>query len=360
MMEVIPIADITVGHRHRRHLGDIAKLARSIETQGLLHPVVVDDEGQLIAGMRRLEAFKALGRSEIPVHVVDLGDALARERDENTERLDFAPDELVAIGRALEDRERAAAKQRSGMRTDLRETFPEVGRVRDKVAAAAGVSGRHYEKAKAVVEAAEREPERFDDLVEEMARTRKVNGAYRKLRQRQDERRVLDLRPAAGRHRTLIIDPPWDYGAMSLAGRAAPGYATMGQDELRELPVLGWAAPDFCHLYLWTTNNFLTRACDLMAAWGFQHRTVLVWIKPRWGLGSYFRNSTELCLFGTRGTTNTRVGDIATHFEAPLAEHSAKPDIFYDIVRRASYPTIGEAFQRTARDGIANLFDEAA
>ena len=364
MIRSIPITDITVGKRHRRHLGDVAGLAASIEAVGLLHPVVVDDEGQLIAGKRRLEAAKSLGWDEIPVHVVDLGDDLTRERDENTQRLDFAPDELVAIGRALEEREREAAKARQGTRTDIVESFHnvETGKTRDKVAAVAGVSGRTYEKAKAVVEAAEQDPERFDDLVEEMTRTRKVNGAYRKMRQRQDEHRVMDLRPVEGRHRTLIIDPPWDYEWLSLAGRAAPGYATMSHDELLALPVADWADEDFCHLYLWTTNNFMTRAVDLMEAWGFQHRTVLTWVKPRWGLGSYFRNSTEHVLFGTCGSTNTRVGNIATHFEAPVGEHSAKPDVFYDIVRLASYPTYGEAFQRVERDGITNLFrmEEAA
>ena len=130
----------------------------------------------------------------------------------------------------------------------------------------------------------------------------------------------------------------------------------MTHDELLELDVAAWAE-DNCHLYLWTTNNFMPRAVELMAVWGFQHKTVLTWVKPRWGLGSYFRNSTEHVLFGVRGKLMTRGDDIPTHFEAPVGEPSEKPDIFYDIVKRASYPPYGEAFQRQARPGFVNLFE---
>ena len=97
-----------------------------------------------------------------------------------------------------------------------------------------------------------------------------------------------------------------------------------------------------------------------MAHWGFQHKTILTWFKPRWGLGSYFRNSTEHVLFGIRGKLRTRADNIATHFEAPISKHSEKPDIFYDIVLRASYPPYGEAFQREARPNFANLFTQKA
>ena len=176
-------------------------------------------------------------------------------------------------------------------------------------------------------------------------------------RKEEDERRIMSISPVEGKFKTLVMDPPWDYEWLSLAGRAAPGYATMTHDELLALDVPAWADDD-CHLYLWTTNNFMTRAVDLMAHWGFRHKTVLTWVKPRIGLGSYFRNSTEHVLFGVRGDLGTRADDIATHFEAPLGEHSEKPDIFYDIVERASYPPYGEAFQRQDREAFTSLFEE--
>ena len=95
----------------------------------------------------------------------------------------------------------------------------------------------------------------------------------------------------------------------------------------------------------------MPKACELMAAWGFEHKTILTWVKPRFGLGSYFRNSTEQVLFGVRGNLRTRMDDIPTHFEAPVGEHSAKPDKFYHIVQNASHPTYLDVFARKERKG---------
>ena len=131
---------IRVGVRHRRDLGDLASLAKSIGEVGLLHPIVVCRDGRLIAGERRLEAFKLLGRTEIPATVVDLEEVARGELAENADRKDFLPSEIDAICRALEPREKAAAKARE----TLGKISPgsEAGRTRDCVGAFAGVSGR--------------------------------------------------------------------------------------------------------------------------------------------------------------------------------------------------------------------------
>jgi N6-adenosine-specific RNA methylase IME4 len=177
-----------------------------------------------------------------------------------------------------------------------------------------------------------------------------------------DEQRVLRLEPVPGKFRALVLDPAWDYDWLSVAGRAKPGYAIQTHEELLALDVKQWADDAGCHLYLWVTNNFMARGCELMAHWGFQHRVVLTWVKEgAFGLGSYFRNSTEHVLFGTLGETTTRpaAASLATHFIAPRpGEHSEKPDAFYDIVRAASYPPYGEGNQRTARPDFANLYRE--
>jgi N6-adenosine-specific RNA methylase IME4 len=131
----------------------------------------------------------------------------------------------------------------------------------------------------------------------------------------------------------------------------------MTQDELIALPVVGWAEEN-AHLYLWSTNAMLPHAFPLLAAWGFTYKTTLTWAKPRWGLGSHFRGQTEHVVFGIRGELQTRRGDISTLIEAPTGQHSEKPERFYDIVRLASYPPYGEAFQRTQRPDFQNLFAE--
>jgi N6-adenosine-specific RNA methylase IME4 len=176
-----------------------------------------------------------------------------------------------------------------------------------------------------------------------------------------DEERVKALEPTPGRCRTLVIDPPYDYGWNSPTGNhVGPGYAVMSQAELLALPVETWAE-DESHLYLCTTNHFMDRAFALMAAWGFTHKATLTWIKPNGQPGSYFFNTTEHTLFGVRGGLLTKLNTIPTHFEAPRgSSHSEKPERLYEIVRAASYPPYREVFQRQARPDFANLFREAA
>jgi N6-adenosine-specific RNA methylase IME4 len=270
---------------------------------------------------------------------------------ENTSRKDFTPSELVAIAATVEKRERELAQQRM---TLGKISTGSTGKTRDKIAAPLGVSGRTLEKARDVVEAAEREPEHFGHLVLEMDRTGKVNAAHRALRRSQDERRVLGLVPAAGRCRALVIDPPWQYD-MDFLGRGKPDYGTMTHEQLLALPVPTWAE-DNCHLYLWTPNAMLPHGFELMARWGFRYNTTLTWAKPKYGLGTHFRGQTEHVLFGIRGTLATRRNDISTLFEAPVGNHSEKPEHFYEIVRAASFPPYGEAFQRVARPDFKNLF----
>jgi ParB/RepB/Spo0J family partition protein len=98
--KTVPITAIRVGKRHRKDLGDIRSLARSIQEIGLLHPVVIRPDGVLIAGERRLRAAKLLGWKKVPVTVLDLDKVIRGEVAENIFRQDFRPSEMVAIARA--------------------------------------------------------------------------------------------------------------------------------------------------------------------------------------------------------------------------------------------------------------------
>jgi N6-adenosine-specific RNA methylase IME4 len=214
-------------------------------------------------------------------------------------------------------------------------------------------------------------PDRFDEWVEDgticpTLQRNEISKILRLERVAADQERVRSLVPREGKYRTLIIDPPWDYEWLSVGGASKPGYATMTYEQLRALDAGRWA-DDQCHIYLWTTNNFMLRAADLMRAWGFEpdYKTVITWIKidrkgkAKPGLGTYFRNTTEHVLFGSRGKLGTRQADTPTHFSAPVGRHSEKPEAFYEIVRRQSYLPAGEAFQRKQRDGFVNLFESA-
>jgi hypothetical protein len=200
MTQTMKVSEIKVGKRHRKDLGDIAGLAASIRDLGqLIQPIAVWPDGTLAAGERRLAAVKELGWEDVPVYVLasldDLLQRLKTERDENTERKAFTPSEAVALGAEIEELERKAAKERQrhhggtapGKTKNTSGNLPEVsGDTRDKTAEAVGMSGRTYEKAKAVVEAAEADPEMFGDLAEVMDRTGKVDGAFREMEKRRD------------------------------------------------------------------------------------------------------------------------------------------------------------------------------
>lgn len=148
--------DITVGHRFRKHLGNLDALAASIKGRGLLHPLVVTTDNQLVAGFRRLKAIEKLGWDDVPVRVIDPDDLVLAENDENEVREDFAPSERVAIAREIERR----IGDRHGKRTDLNGELPVNGpevepgeETRDAAAKAAGFkSASEFRRAAAVVD----------------------------------------------------------------------------------------------------------------------------------------------------------------------------------------------------------------
>ena len=105
------ISDIIIGKRHRRDMGDLDALARTIRELGLLHPVVITPGNVLIAGERRLRAAKLLGWTDVPVNVVDIEKIALGEYAENVERKDFTYAEAVDILRAVRPVEEQAAKE---------------------------------------------------------------------------------------------------------------------------------------------------------------------------------------------------------------------------------------------------------
>jgi N6-adenosine-specific RNA methylase IME4 len=330
------IADIKIGRRHRRDMGDLEGLARNIEELGLLHPVVVKPDGELIAGERRLRAAEQLGWTKIPVTVIDLAAATKGEFAENTYRKDFTLSEAVAIKRALEPIERAAAKKRQA-RVEKFSTLK--GRALDKVAAVAGLHRTTLAKAEAIVDAAEAEPDKFGKLVTDMDRTGRVNGLYKLLkiaRQAEEIRREPPPLPGHGPYRVIVADPPWPYEIRreDPSHRATYDYPQMSIAQICALDVCSLAAPDSI-LWLWTTNyHMLNGARDVLDAWGFAPITILTWAKDRFGNGAWLRGQTEHCILATRGKPTVQLTNQSTLLSASTRGHSVKPVEFYDLVER--------------------------
>ena len=191
----VRIDRIEVARRFRKDLGDLTDLKESINRVGVIQPVLVTPIAdtrryRLIAGERRLESCKRLGLVEIPAHVVggfaELVDYLIAERDENTCRKDFTPSEAVAIGAEIEKLAHEEAKKRQGERNDLKEhsgDSPEcsIPQSRDIAAKAVGMSGQRYDRAKKVVQAAEKDPS-LEPVVAEMDRSGNVSEAYKRVK----------------------------------------------------------------------------------------------------------------------------------------------------------------------------------
>jgi N6-adenosine-specific RNA methylase IME4 len=178
------------------------------------------------------------------------------------------------------------------------------------------------------------------------------------------------LRKVEGNFSTILADPPWQF--QNRTGKIAPEhrrllrYPTMELQEILDLPVAKLAAAQ-SHLYLWTPNALLMEGMKVMKAWGFTYKSNIVWYKIRKdsgpdgrGVGFYFRNVTELVLFGVRGSMRTlkpgrtQVNILATR----KREHSRKPDEIYDIIEACSPGPYLELFARFCRKGWAQWGNE--
>ncbi len=154
---------------------------------------------------------------------------------------------------------------------------------------------------------------------------------------------------------TIVIDPPWDWGDegdVNQMGRAKPDYSTISFEDLKKLPIDNLTKKD-AHIYLWITNRSLPKGFELLESWGFRYIVCLTWCKPSFGMGNYFRGSTEQILFGVKGSLPLKRKDVGTWFMAPRGKggHSSKPEEFYKLVESCSPGLYLDYFGRDKRDG---------
>ena len=174
----------------------------------------------------------------------------------------------------------------------------------------------------------------------------------------------------ASRFETILADPPWRFanrtGKMAPEHKRLHRYETMSIEEICALPISKIAAAK-SHLYLWCPNALLAWGLQTMKAWGFEYKTNIVWLKVRKdggpdgrGVGFYYRNVTELVLFGTRGHLRTaQAGRRMVNVIATMKQrHSQKPDELYDMIEHCSPAPFLELFARSTRRGWTQWGDE--
>ena len=162
---------------------------------------------------------------------------------------------------------------------------------------------------------------------------------------------------------TILADPPWQFD--NRTGKVAPEhkrlkrYNTLTLEEIKEIPV-EFASAEQSHLYLWVPNALLLEGLQVMEAWGFRYKTNIIWHKIRKdggpdgrGVGFYFRNTTEIILFGIRGKLRTLAPGRSqvNIIRSRKREHSRKPDELYNIIKSCSQGPYLELFARGPKKG---------
>jgi N6-adenosine-specific RNA methylase IME4 len=373
----------------------VKALAASIEQIGLLNPVVVRriqksragqmcEAFEIVAGMHRVKAMRQLERSTIPAVVIEADDLHAELMliDENLQRAELTPAERASANarrkaiwqelhpetRSVNERggpgrghknhgqvghgfdaqryDEAAAEETGQSERTIRRDVQRGEALGD--AALAKVARTSLDKGDELDALAKLPEEKRADLIERAAGGEKVSAKTEAKKDHREKReRDLGVKQRAlpdKKYGIILADPEWrfeTYSAETGMDRAADNhYPTSDTLSIITRPVATIAADD-CVLFLWATVPMLPQALRVMHGWGFEYKSHAIWKKDRQGTGYWFRNLHELLLVGTKGKPPApAMGTQAVSvFDAPVGEHSAKPEVFLEEIER-HFPTL--------------------
>lgn len=358
----------------------VEELKRSILDVGLRQPISVRPIGEhfeIRGGGHRHAAYAALGRETIPAFVREDDDLHAElaEIDENLVRNELGPAERAAavarrkaIYEALHPATAHGGDRKSSRQLgDLKEperftkaTSDATGASERSIqrearrgealgeASLRAVAGTSLDKGEELDALAALTEKRREKLIDRAAAGEKVSAKIEVKKERRDtrERSLGEKQRAlpAKRYGVILADPEWRFEVYSrdtgMDRSADNHYPTSDLEVIKSRPV-GEIAADDCVLFLWATAPMLPQALTVMAAWGFTYRSQAIWSKDRIGTGYWFRNRHELLLVGTRGGVPAPAMGTqwASVIEAPVGEHSAKPETFHELIE-AYFPNL--------------------
>lgn len=338
------------------------ELKGSIQENGLWEPITVNQKNVILDGHNRFKICKELNiipRFSIRIFKDTLDEKLY-VIDSNLIRRHLQT--LVKVELCLErdkiEAEKAKHRQEATLPKEGEKGFQcagnisltQKGETRNIVGAKIGISGRTYEKAKKILDKASPE------LIQKV-REGKTSISYAYDMVSRAERHEAPPTLPSGVFDVIYADPPWKY-YYKARGNPEFHYPLMEDEEIWALKV---PSAENAILFLWATNPKLPEALKTMDSWGFTYKTNFVWVKDRFGTGFYVRGQHELLLIGTKGNIPTPVNDTrpSSIIEAPVREHSRKPDEVYNIIE-SMYPNrkYVELFARNNREGWISWGDQ--
>jgi N6-adenosine-specific RNA methylase IME4/ParB-like chromosome segregation protein Spo0J len=306
----------------------------SARRNGLRVPLDVSPDGVVLDGRARLHAATVLGIEQVPVRIVEPDDPLEYMLSAALERRQLTQSQRAAYALQLahhqqlraEGHERRLANLRQS--TEVAELPPRGQKTRELIAGAAGCSPRLIQDAIAV-------KDNDTHLFEQVLRGNlAADTAARQVRRAQRDRTLPPPPPLPqGPFELVYADPPWAMGNPDGPHAPEAHYPCMPLDEIQAMQV---PAAETAILFLWAVNSMIPEALDVVDAWGFEHLTNIVWVKPSIGLGRWTRSRHELLLIARRGNHPAPdpedVPDSVV--EAPRGRHSEKPLIVYELIER--------------------------
>lgn len=341
----IKLSEIKNTEPIREH-GDIKALIESIKKEGLLQPLVINQDNELICGRRRLEAINHLGWKEVPIYKIktdDDVDKLSKILAENIMRLNFSWQEEIKVKEELDQLMRAKyGSAKKGERTDLTCSDSEqvwtIKKTADLLNESKALISEDIQLAQALKE------------YPELAKASTKSMAKMELKKIKKKEKIKTLISPEGLYNVIVIDPPWNYGTKydDKSRRVGSPYPELSFEELTKIKL---PSANDCVLWLWTTHKFIWDAKKLMDIWGFEYKLILVWDKEKLGMGSWLRCQTEFCLIGIKGHPVWNLTNERDLIREARKEHSRKPNCFYDMVEKITTGRKIDWFGRYKRDG---------
>lgn len=335
---------------------ELEALALDIKANGLQQPIVMW-EGLLLDGRNRLAACAICGvepsfkqyEGNSPVTFVISANIKRRQ-------LDASQRACVAVELepmfAVEAKKRALiGNAKGGKNTKSEVILPQTKRAdqaRDQAAEVVGVSPSMLSLAKAIKVS---DPAMFDRV---KFGDKTIYAARQETRAVEVHDRLVNIAIPKGKHRVIYADPPWWYATpqhskTEQATVLKSHYPSMKIDEICALPIKDMAADDAV-LFLWTTSPLLFEAAKVIEAWGFKYKASIIWDKVKHNVGHYVSVRHEFLLICTRGSCpkdSEKLADSVVVMER--TEHSAKPDVFRDMIDEMYEPVKGDRVELFAR-----------